>query len=59
MPPPIDQVHLLAETPMRGDNIVLEQQYLLNMDDLEVGDPDGIFALLTDEAVAAPGGIRP
>jgi WD40 repeat protein len=48
---PLTRNLLLTEPAMRGDDVLALQERLLELGYTEVGEPDGIFGTMTDEAV--------
>lgn len=50
-PPPFTRTLSLTDPPMRGDDVLLLQQRLLELGYTEVGTPDGVFGKLTRDAI--------
>lgn len=50
-PPPFTRTLSLTEPPMRGDDVLLLQERLLELGYTEVGAPDGMFGKMTAAAV--------
>jgi WD40 repeat protein len=51
-PPPFTRTLSLTDPPMRGEDVLLLQQRLLELGYAEVGAPDGVFGKMTRDAVA-------
>ncbi len=50
-PPSFERVLYLSEPPMQGADVLLVQQRLVILGYAQVGTPDGVFGLLTDQTV--------